>query len=206
MLDEIIQLIKDDDTANSETVNALVARLQELNALGMGQFLDRKINAGNGLTGGGDLSEDRTLRLADGVLESLGKADAAVSTDALQGVLQGYLSKGEASAGYATKDAARQVVMLPFTHPGTINGSVTSPPILLPQSATLTSVSAVMEESGDEVKVDVIGGASAAVTISAGSSSKVTSGLSVAVSGPMRVRITAGSARGVTVVLRLREA
>lgn len=206
MLDEIIQSIKDDDTANSETVEAMVQRLQELNALGMGQFLARKIIAGNGLAGGGDLSEDRTISLAQGALESLAKADAAVDDAALQEALLAYLTKEQASATYATKADARQVYVLPFTHPGTVNGSVTSPQIVLPQAATLTAVTVAVDAPGDEVTVNVIGGATAAVTVPAGGSTKVTTGLDVAVSGPVRVRIDSTAAKGVTTLLRFREA
>ena len=204
MLAEIIQLIKDDDTANSETIAGMVERLQELNALGQAQFLARKINTGTGLVGGGDLSEDRTLALSQAVLDALAAANESVSTDGLADTLADYLSKAEASDGYATKVEAAQIAYLPFNHPGLLNGEVTSPGIRLPVEGEVTHVAISVAGAGQAVSATLMGGAAGSVSLPAGQTS-VTGAVSSAVSGPVRVHIESGSAQDVVVTLRVRE-
>lgn len=205
MIDEIIRLIKDDDTADSQTIDALVARLQELNALATAQFFSRVIATGNGLTGGGDLSADRTISLSEGAVESLSKADNSVSGAALDTRLQSYLTTAKAATDYATKSEAKQVYVVPFTYGGTVNGETVSPQIRLPKASVLTNISASVDTEGSSVTVATTGGVSASVSISAGQTSVVSPDMSSTVSGPLRVRITSSSATGVTVLLRFRE-
>lgn len=202
MLDEIIQQIKDDDTANSETVAALVTRLRELQALGQAEFLSRRINTGNGLTGGGDLSADRTLSLSEGVLESMGRADSAVQPAALSERLQAYLTSAETAATYATKSAVG-ISWVPFSHPGTINGETTSPPLSLPGPARLVGVAVAAESVDAALSVSVTGGASASVSLASGATSGQASNLSAEITGPVRVRLASAAASGVTVTLRV---
>lgn len=204
MLDEIIQLIKDDDTANSETIAGMVERLQELNALGQAQFLARNINTGTGLVGGGDLSEDRTLSLSQAALDALAAANESVSTEGLVDTLADYLSKAEASDGYATKADARQVAYLPFNHPGLLNGEVTSPGIRLPVDGEITHVSIAVTGAGQAVSATLQGGAVGSVSLPAGQTS-VTGAVDSPVSGPVRVHVESGSAQDVVVTLRVRE-
>lgn len=204
MLDEIIQLIKDDDTANSETIAGLVERLQELNALGQAQFLARKINTGEGLTGGGDLSEDRTIGLSQAARDALAAATAAVSTDALDDTLENYLSKAEAADDYATKAEAQQVAYLPFNHPGLLNGEVTSPRIHLPADGRVTHIAIAVAGAAQAVSATLMGGAAGTVTLPAGQTS-VRGAVDTAVSGPVRVHIESGEAQDVVVTLRVRE-
>lgn len=202
MLDEIIQQIKDDDTANSETVEALVTRLRELQALGQAEFLSRRINTGNGLTGGGDLSEDRTIALSEGVLVSMGRADSAVQEDRLQAVLADYPTVGEVSTTYAAKTAVG-ASWVPFSHPGTINGETTSPPLALPGPVRLLGVSVVAEQVQQALTVQVTGGASASLSVPVGSTTGEVKNLSADVTGPVRVRLASGAAVGVTVTLKV---
>lgn len=202
MLNEIIQMIKDDDTANSETVTALVARLRELQALGQAEFLSRKINTDNGLIGGGDLSQDRTLSLSDGVLTSLGKADSAVQGDGLTEALTAYLTKSAAAASYVTK-AAAGVSWVPFCRPGTINGETTSPPLSLPGSARLLGVSVAADTVASKLTVTLSGGASATLTLDAGTTTADLGNLAATITGPVRVKLASSSATGVTVTLRV---
>lgn len=206
MLDEIIQMIRDDNEADSATIKGLVDRLQELNALGQAQFLNRKINTGNGLTGGGDLSADRTLSLAEGVLASLAKADSAVQDAALTAVLKSYLTTTAASSTYATKAEAKQTYVIPFTHPGALNGAILSPQVRLPDAATLVKVSGAVDKAGAALTVAVEGGASASLTVPAGQTSAVSGALTAAVTGPLRVRLTSTGVEGATVLLKFREA
>lgn len=59
----------------------------DVEGVGGGVPSSRAISAGTGLTGGGDLSEDRTLSLSSGSISSLGKADSAVQPGAGLAVL-----------------------------------------------------------------------------------------------------------------------
>lgn len=205
LLDEIIQAIREDDTANSDTVNALIARLQELQAAGAAQLLDRKIIAGNGLIGGGDLTADRTLSLASGALSSLSKADSAVQPAALTTALAAYLTTATAANTYAKKSEVEKTFTLPFTHPGTVNGNVLSPVIVLPRSCVLTDITATVQESQGNVRIEMLGGLSGNIQINAGSTQAVKNGLSLSVSAPIQLRIVSSSATMVTAVLRFRE-
>lgn len=205
MIDRIIELIRADDTANSETIEGMVQRLRELNALGTAQIFSRKINTGNGLTGGGDLSEDRTISLAEGVVKSLESADNSVSSENLAEVLKKYLTIQKAETDYAKKSDARQAYVIPFTYGGTINGETTSPQIRLPRSCVLTEISAAVDKAAAAVNVTLTGGVAGSVTIPAGQTSAVSESLSATVSGPLRVNIKSSSAEGTTVLLRFRE-
>ncbi|MGC5276099.1 hypothetical protein ACPXAM_23430, partial [Escherichia coli] len=55
LLNKIIEQIKNDDSADSATVERLVQRLRELQATALAEVLGRKIIAGDGLAGGGTL-------------------------------------------------------------------------------------------------------------------------------------------------------
>lgn len=202
MLDEIIQMVQDDDTANSETVEAMVQRLRELQALGEAEFLARKINTDNGITGGGDLSADRTLALSDGVLTSLGKADSAVQPEALTSALEPYLSESDAAAEYVTK-AEAGVSFVPFSRPGTINGETTSPPLALPGAVRLLGVSVAANTVDSRLTVTVSGGASATISLEPGATTADLGNLSSTINGPLRVKLASSSATGVTVTLRV---
>ena len=204
MLNTIIAASRDDDEANSETVDALVKRLQELQALGQAEVLSRKINTGNGLAGGGDLSADRTITLSQGALVSLAAADSAVQPEALQDALKPYDTAAVAGGKYVEKKAGG-VFSVPFSHPATVNGETTSPPLLIPGAVTLLGVTVAADDVDADLTVTVTGGASASVSVPAGQTTGKAEGLSAAVSGPLRVRLSSSGASGVTVMLKVQE-
>lgn len=205
MLEEIIELIQKDDTLNSATIEGMVKRLRELNALGMGEFLTRQIIAGNGLTGGGDLSEDRTLALSDGVLDSLSKADAAINPTALADALEPYLKTAVGDTKYASKADAKQAWAVPFTHPGTVNAEISSPALRLPTNAVLTDITVTVGGPSAELTVKIDGGEQATVVLLAGELERVSSGLSVPVSQAVKITLNSTSAVSPVVLLRFRE-
>lgn len=76
------------DNRAAETVDQLIVRLRELQGSGEYPPLSRKVNAGDGLEGGGSLEQDVTLRLPASTVQLLGKLsdldlDNLVTTGAL---------------------------------------------------------------------------------------------------------------------------
>lgn len=94
----------------SEAVDTLKDIQEELKTLGEAVELTEAfaakadktttISAGTGLTGGGDLSTDRTISLSDATVASLALADSAVQPGVLTSTLNDYYTKSAADAEF----------------------------------------------------------------------------------------------------------
>ncbi|MGN8939454.1 hypothetical protein [Bittarella sp. HCP28S3_D9] len=207
LLNEIIEQIKNDDSADSATVERLVQRLRELQATASAEVLGRKIIAGDGLAGGGTLEQDVTLRLSDETSEYIRLAAAATTPKQLAEAIAPLLTKAEAGATYATKAEAKPAYVIPFSVPGTINGEEVSPPLLIGTGAAglkITHIGVAVGTPGSAVTVTLRGGATGSITVGDGVVSKQ-SAMSVPITGPVRVAISSASSAGVTVTLRVQE-
>lgn len=101
----------------------------------------RAISTGTGLEGGGDLSEDRTLSLSAGTLDSLGRADSAVQPEDLGSAAfesatafdaAGAASAAESNANSYTDNAINALGSAAHEHVGT-------QPLELPRNTELAS-------------------------------------------------------------------
>lgn len=188
------------------TVDALVARLRELQATGESEVIGRRITAGPGLEGGGTLADDVTIGLSQASQDAISRADRSVSDSSLAETLQQYVTAEDHAslmADYLPRADAYRVIVLPFSHPGTVAGRVDAPPILPTGAGTIESVSVALVEAGAELTVTVAG---RPFVVPAGQTSgSFTHGGPVTTSTPLQLSLTSTGARGVTVSVRIRE-
>lgn len=200
LIDRIIEEIKKDSSADSATVERLVARLHELQVAGA-----VTLRVGEGMVGGGVLDKDVMVGLSEESLEYIRRAAAAVDEEGLNDVLAGYATRELVDEKIrAIPDVSRSVVT--FSVPGAVSSAGTvSPPLRLPSGSWSTDgVGLAVGETGGEVRVNVtVGGKTWYMTVEAGKSEK-TYGLDVAVSGVIRVEVKGSNASGVTVALGLK--
>lgn len=194
-------------TPESEAaVAAMIARLREIQATGESEVVGRQIVAGEGLAGGGTLADDVTIRLSQNVLDNLARAERSVSDSSLAETLQQYVTLDEHSAfmsDYLPRADAHRVIVLPFSHPGTVTGTVTAPPILPTGPGTIESVSVALVEAGADVTVTVAG---RPFVVPAGQTARsFTHGGPVTTSTPLSLSLASTGVRGVTVSVRIRE-
>ena len=192
MIDEIIELIRQDDSANSATIEGMVERLRQLRALSGQQMLSTEIIAGEGLSGGGALNEDVTLSLAQQVIDVV---ESAVSSDDLDAALDTFSKKFD---DYVKAKDFEHVIAVPFTHAGAVNGSLESPSLAMPEGAVVTAVYVTLAEAGGQVRVRVNNDTTATATVAPGSTTGRAEGLSKSVSG-LSVSIVGDLTGGITV-------
>ena len=189
-----------------QIVETMIARLRELQATGESEVIGRRIVAGAGLAGGGTLADDVTIGLSQASLNAIARADRSVSDASLAETLEGYetIADHEASlADYLPRADADRVIVLPFSHPGTVSGRVDAPPILPTGPGTIESVSVALVEAGAELTVTVAG---RPFVVPAGQKARsFTHGGPVTTSAPLQLSLTSTGARGVTVSVRIRE-
>lgn len=195
MIDEIIELIRQDDSANSETINGMVERLRQLRALSDQQILSTEIIAGEGLSGGGALNEDVTLSLTQRVLNAVESAESAVSSTALSAALDTFSKRFDE---YVKAKDVEHVIAVPFTHAGAVNGSLESPSLGMPEGAVVTAVYVTLGRAGGQVRVRVNDDSTATATVSSGWTTGQAEGLSKAVSR-LSVNIIGDVTDGITV-------
>ena len=187
-------------------VEAMIARLRDMQATGESEIIGREIVAGEGLAGGGTLAEDVTIRLAQNVLDNLVRAERSVSDSSLAETLERYVTLDEHASfmsDYLPRADAHRVIVLPFSHPGTVTGTVTAPPILPTGPGTIESVSVALVEAGADLTVTVAG---RPFVVPAGQTSRAfTHGGPVTTSTPLLLSLASTGARGVTVSVRIRE-
>lgn len=190
----------------AETVDAMITRLRELQATGESEVVGRQIVAGEGLAGGGTLAEDVTIGLSQASQDAISRADRSVSDSSLAETLEGYVTAEDHAAlmaDYLPRADADRVIVLPFSHPGTVAGRVDAPPILPTGPGTIESVSVALAEAGAELTVTVAG---RPFVVPAGQTAgSFTHGGPVTASTPLQLSLTSTGARGVTVSVRIRE-
>ena len=188
-------------------VDALVARLRELQATGESEVIGRRITAGEGLTGGGTLADDVTLGLSQSALDNLARAERSVSEEALNERLAGYVSEqavADMLAEYVRRQDGYRVAMLPFSHPGTVAGTVAAPPVLATGPGVIESIGVAVAEAGADLTVTVAG---RSFVLPAGQTGRVFEhGGPVTAGGPISLSLASTGVRGVTVAVRIREA
>lgn len=192
MIDEIIELIRQDDSANSATIEGMVERLRQLRALSEQQMLSTEIIAGEGLAGGGSLSEDVTLSLAQQVIDVV---ESAVSSDDLDAALDTLSNRFD---DYVKAKDVEHVIAVPFTHAGAVNGSLESPSLGMPEGSVVTAVYVTLAEAGGQVRVRVNNDTTATATVAPGSTTGRAEGLSKSVSS-LSVSIVGDLTGGITV-------
>ena len=187
-------------------VETMIARLRELQATGESEIIGRRIVAGAGLAGGGTLAEDVTIGLSQASQDAVSRADRSVSDASLAETLEAYVTAEDHAslmADYLPRADASRVIVLPFSHPGTVAGTVTAPPILPTGPGTIESVSVAVAEAGAELTVTVAG---RPFVVPAGQTSRsFTHGGPVTTSTPLALSLASTGARGVTVSVRIRE-
>lgn len=188
-------------------VDALVARLRELQATGESELIGRRITAGPGLAGGGTLADDVTLRLSQSSLDNLARAERSVSESALNERLGGYVTEqavADALADYLRRQDGYRIVVLPFSHPGTVVGTVAAPPVLATGPGVIESIGVSVAEAGADLTVTVAG---RSYSLPAGETGRVFEhGGPVTKGGPISLSLASTGVRGVTVAVRIREA
>ena len=188
-------------------VDALVARLRELQATGESELIGRRITAGPGLAGGGTLADDVTLGLSQSALDNLARAERSVSEAALNERLVGYVSEqavADMLAEYVRRQDGYRIAMLPFSHPGTVAGTVDAPPVLATAPGVIESIGVAVAEAGADLTVTVAG---RAYVLPAGQTGRVFDhGGPVTKGGPISLSLASTGVRGVTVAVRIREA
>lgn len=192
MIDEIIELIRQDDSANSATIEGMVERLRQLRALSEQQMLSTEIIAGEGLAGGGSLSEDVTLSLAQQVIDVV---ESAVSSDDLDAALDTLSNRFD---DYVKAKDVEHVIAVPFTHAGAVNGSLESPSLGMPEGSVVTAVYVTLGRAGGQVRVRVNNDTTATATVAPGSTTGRAEGLSKSVSS-LSVSIVGDLTGGITV-------
>lgn len=192
MIDEIIELIRQDDSANSATIEGMVERLRQLRALSEQQMLSTEIIAGEGLAGGGSLSEDVTLSLAQQVIDVV---ESAVSSDDLDAAFDTLSNRFD---DYVKAKDVEHVIAVPFTHAGAVNGSLESPSLGMPEGSVVTAVYVTLGRAGGQVRVRVNDDSTATATVSSGSTTGRAEGLSKSVSS-LSVSIVGDLTGGITV-------
>lgn len=195
MIDEIIELIRQDDSANSATIEGMVERLRQLRALSEQQMLSTEIIAGEGLSGGGALNEDVTLSLTQRVLNAVESAESAVSSTALSAALDTF---GKRFDDYVKAKDVEHVIAVPFTHAGAVHGSLESPSLGMPEGSVVTAVYVTLAEAGGQVRVRVNNDTTATATVAPGSTTGRAEGLSKSVSS-LSVSIVGDLTGGITV-------
>ena len=187
-------------------VEAMIARLRELQATGESEVVGRRIVAGAGLAGGGTLADDVTIGLSQASLNAVARADRSVSDASLAETLEGYVTAEDhvaALGDYLPRADAYRVIVLPFSHPGTVTGTVTAPPILPTGPGAIESVSVAVAEPGAELTVVVAG---RSFVVPAGQKARsFTHGGPVTTSTPLSLSLVSTGVRGVTVSVRIRE-
>lgn len=192
MIDEIIELIRQDDSANSATIEGMVERLRQLRALSEQQMLSTEIIAGEGLSGGGALSEDVTLSLAQQVIDVV---ESAVSSDDLDAALDTLSNRFD---DYVKAKDVEHVIAVPFTHAGAVSGSLESPSLGMPEGSVVTAVYVTLGRAGGQVRVRVNNDTTATATVAPGSTTGRAEGLSKSVSS-LSVSIVGDLTGGITV-------
>lgn len=187
-------------------VDALVARLRELQATGESEVINRRIVAGRGLVGGGTLTDDVTLGLSQATQDAVSRAERSVSTDELAEALADYVTAADyagALGDYLRRADAYRALSLPFSHPGVVSGTVDAPPVLPTGPGIIERVSVAVAEPGPDVSVTVAG---RRFVLAGGRASGVFEhGGPATTSTPISLSISSAGARGVTVLLRIRE-
>lgn len=190
----------------AEVVEAMIARLRELQATGESEVVGREIVAGEGLAGGGTLAEDVTIGLSQASQDAISRANRSVSDSSLAETLQQYVTAEDHAASmsdYLPRADAARLVVLPFSHPGTVVGTVDAPPILPTGPGTIESVSVALAEAGAELTVTVAG---RSFVVPAGQTTGAFAhGGPVTTSTPLQLSLASTGARGVTVSVRIRE-
>ena len=189
-----------------QIVETMIARLREMQATGESEVIGRRIVAGAGLAGGGTLAEDVTIGLSQASQNAISRADRSVSDASLAETLEGYVTAEDhvaALGDYLPRADAYRVIVLPFSHPGTVTGTVTAPPILPTGPGTIESVSVAVAEPGAELTVVVAG---RSFVVPAGQKARsFTHGGPVTTSTPLSLSLVSTGVRGVTVSVRVRE-
>lgn len=189
-----------------QIVETMIARLREMQATGESEVIGRRIVAGLGLAGGGTLAEDVTIGLSQESLNAVARADRSVSDSSLAETLERYVTAEEHAAfmsDYLPRADAHRVIVLPFSHPGTVTGTVTAPPILPTGPGTIESVSVAVAEPGAELTVTVAG---RPLVVPAGQAARsFTHGGPVTTSTPLSLSLASAGVRGITVSVRIRE-
>ena len=190
-----------------QIVETMIARLREMQATGESEIIGREIVAGEGLAGGGTLADDVTIRLSQNTLDNLARAERSVSVSALEERLTGYITEqmqADALAGYLRRQDGYRIAMLPFSHPGTVAGTVAAPPVLATGPGVIESIGVSVAEEGADLTVTVAG---RAYVLPAGQTGRVFEhGGPVTKGGPISLSLASTGVRGVTVAVRIREA
>lgn len=197
LLNQVIEIIREDNEADSATIERLVERLHELQAAGIGT-----LTAGEGLVGGGNLNEDVSISLSEESLEYVRRAARAVTPEGLNQALGGYLTEEESRSTFAAKSDVVESHILTFCVPGAVNGKEVSPPLALPGSYRITGVSVAVDVPDQSVTVTFQDGASGSVSVPSGVASRTVT-LSSGVAGAFRVAVESTSSSGVTVAVRV---
>lgn len=189
-----------------QAVEKMLARLREVQATGETTLRYRRIDVGNGLTGGGDLTENRTISLSQATRDSLQKASESVSQNAMNERLQVYVTEQEMVSrlnDYLPKREASRVWTAPYTYPGTLTQEIAAPPLVSVGTGTIESVGIAASTAGAEIVV-TLGGRQ--FRLAAGSSSVLHAvGVPISAGDTINMRVASTNASGVTVNLRIRE-
>lgn len=186
-------------TPQNQIVDEMIERLRQLQGSGEFPPLTRRIEAGDGLQGGGTLAADMTLSLSDDVA---GLLEILQGRDPSSLVTAGELT--EALLGYASVDAAKQVSYRDFTVTDAPVSTVVSPPLRLDVASVVERVTVTVGTPTNQPVVVTVG--SKSVTVPAGSESvSETSAVTVGAGGRVTVTVGATSASRIVVSLRIRE-
>lgn len=187
-------------TNPTDLVQEMVERLRELQGSGEYPPLTRKVEAGQGLAGGGDLRDDILLELAPDVQEalaSLGEVDLG------ELVVQGDLDA--ALRGYArSEDLSPLVFYRDFTVMDAPLSRVEAPPVRSDEECEITRITVVVGSPGTQSVVVTVAGHT--VTVAPGVESSSASVLIARSAGQsIPVAVAATDASEIVVSLRIEE-
>lgn len=175
----------------------MVERLRELQGSGEYVPVGRKVIAGEGLHGGGGLTEDVTITVDEALLATINAAKELVGKD--------LPDRGEVSEMISSSlpKAAPRVYYRDFTVMDAPAQAVTAPAIHLGEEARLVSAEVTVSQPGARpVEVTVMG---SKVTVPAKTGyGKIT--MNTVVKGPLQVSVEATDAAGIVVSVRIEEA
>lgn len=186
-------------------VDEMITRLRELQGSGEYPPLNRKVEAGAGLQGGGTLEADMVLALGEDeqallqALEARGDLAGLATTEEVAEALQGYV---------LAEDVAAQVTYRDFTVTDPPLADVVSPPLRMDVASVVERVTVTVGAPSDEaVRVVLVAGARRVeVEVPAATESvSATPGLAVGEGGLLQVEVAATTAARVVVSLRVRE-
>lgn len=180
-----------------DLVDEMIGRLRQLQGSGEYPPLTRKVEAGEGLAGGGTLEEDLTLSLDPDLkqtLEELGDRDPTtlITQDDLTEAIKDFVTQENLPA---------RVIYRDFTVTDAPISQVTAPPIRADEDCTITRVTVVAASPGSQPVTVAVAGQT--VTVPEGVES-ITEIITIARTAGQSIPVTVNATDASDIVISLR--